>query len=126
MPAEQLIYTPSPSDANAHPNTMVLLVDEEMYHKYQSDKSIALANVVQSFDVRKFANPGTTGVLETPSKAELEAAFGTTNSTEVVQFMLTHGQLKKTSTKQHHHHRKETPLHNATEAPRVDSTRRAY
>ena len=90
---EQLTYTP-PAKVNEHPNTMVLLVDPDMLQKYRGgDTSIPLAAIVDSFEIFKFDAPGKEGRLAHPSKAELQAAFDTTNETKIVEFMLAHGQL---------------------------------
>lgn len=94
MPLEQLTYTPSdPKTSQDHPNTMVLMVDEEMLGRYQRDKSIPLANVVDSFEVLKYAQGSRSGMLGKPSKRELEETFGTTRDDEIVEFMLQHGEI---------------------------------
>ena len=93
MPLEQLIYTPKNSTANEHPNTMVLMVDGEMFDKYKGDKSIPIATVVDSYQVFKYEKPGSQGQMAAPSKSELQATFGTTNETAIVEFMLANGEL---------------------------------
>lgn len=94
MPTQKLTYTPHHTKANDHPNTMVLLVDEEAFDKYVAgDKTIPLAEVVDSFDVMKFTNPGREGTLGKPSKAELEAAFGTSKAEDIAEFMINNGSI---------------------------------
>lgn len=94
MPQVQLTYTPQASNVNEHPSTMVLLVDPDVLQKYRAgDKSIPLAAIVDSFEIFKYETPGKEGRLAHPSKTELQAAFDTTNETQIVEFMLAHGQL---------------------------------
>jgi ribosome maturation protein Sdo1 len=92
MGIQQLTYTPTVSDVNEHVQTMVIMVDTDMLGKYKKDKSIALAEVVDSFDVLKFES-GRSGHLSRPSKSELKEIFGTSNDDEVVKFMLQNGSL---------------------------------
>jgi ribosome maturation protein Sdo1 len=68
------------------------MVQPDMHEKYKKDKSIALANVVDSFDVLKYELPGRSGKMVMPSKSEIEEVFGTTKEDEVVKFMLEHGE----------------------------------
>ena len=94
MPLEQILYTPkSGTSANEHPNTFVLMVNDDQYAKYRAgDKTIPLAAIVDSFQVFKFEKPGNQGQMLTPSKSELTSAFGTANETAVVEYMLEHGE----------------------------------
>ena len=94
MPLEQLTYTPPMESANDHPSTMMLLVDDELYHKYRCGNTIPLAEIVGSFEVTKFAGRGNEGNLVHPSNSEKMAVFGTIDSTEIVKFMLQHGTLR--------------------------------
>eukprot|EP00527_Entomoneis_sp_CCMP2396_P005623 CAMPEP_0198148160 /NCGR_PEP_ID=MMETSP1443-20131203/40185_1 /TAXON_ID=186043 /ORGANISM="Entomoneis sp., Strain CCMP2396" /LENGTH=112 /DNA_ID=CAMNT_0043812777 /DNA_START=60 /DNA_END=398 /DNA_ORIENTATION=+ len=95
MAIQKLIYT----DANVetsqeHPNTMVLMVEDGMYQKYKGgDKSIPLGEVVSSYKVFKYANPGKSGKLGHPSKREMEDTFGTSRDHDIVLFMLEKGKL---------------------------------
>ena len=92
---DQLTYTPSMATANDHPSTMVLMVDDEMFHKYRNgDHSIPLAQIVSSFEISKYAGRGNEGKLVKPTNSEKHDVFGTTNSTEIVEFMLEHGTLR--------------------------------
>lgn len=92
MPAEQLTFTPN-EGVSEHPNTMVLMVNTEVLDRYRKDKSIPLVEVVDKFEVFKYETPGKSGRLVHPSKTELKNCFGTTNETEIVEFMLEHGDL---------------------------------
>ena len=88
---DQLVYTPSQlATSGEHHPTMVLNVDANMYKEWQKDKSIAMANVVDSFEVFKY-EMGRSGMLSKPSKAELDDVFGTHNMDDVVKFMLENG-----------------------------------
>lgn len=92
---ERLTFTPSKDDApDEHPHTMVLMVNVEMYERYQKDKSIAVADVVDSFDIFMYDAPGKNGKLGRPSKRELSDVFGTTKEDEIAAFMLEKGRLE--------------------------------
>jgi ribosome maturation protein Sdo1 len=93
MTLEQLTYTPSDKMVSSERrNTMVLIVEGESYRKYQQDKTIPLAQVVDSFEVYQFEE-GKSGRMGKPSQQELQATFGTTNEDDIVQFMCEHGTL---------------------------------
>lgn len=94
MKLEQLTYTNHEVESSdEHPNTFVLMVDPEMHEKHKRDKSIPLVDVVGSFQLHKFAHPGSkSGMLLKPSKREFKEAFGTTNADELVKFMLENGE----------------------------------
>lgn len=91
---QQLVYMPTDKleSSEDHFPTMVLMVDVAMYRKWQTDKSIALASVVDSFKVLKY-DTGRSGLLSQPSQSELDAVFGTTDTTRIVQQMLEKGEL---------------------------------
>lgn len=90
----ELTYTPSDvPTSQEHPHTMVLMVDPDALKRYEKDKSIALASVVDSFTVMRYDNPGKVGKLVRPSRRELEDTFNTTNEDEIVKFMLSNGEL---------------------------------
>ena len=93
MTLEQLTYTPNKDQSsNERPETMVMMVDDDMLLKYQKDPSIPLAQVVDSFDVYKY-DAGRSGRLGRPSKQEIVDTFGTSNDDEIVKFMLENGQV---------------------------------
>jgi len=100
MPLQQLVYSPPRHAAKQRKEPFVMMVDDEMLHKYQKDRSIPLTQVVDSFQVFRFANPGTEGELMTPSRNELEDVFGTTDEYKITEFMIDHGVL----------HGRETPI----------------
>lgn len=52
MPLQQLIYTKDEVQTSSeNPATFILMVDADMYERHKKDKSIAIANVVDSFDI---------------------------------------------------------------------------
>ena len=67
------------------------MVDGDMYERRKKDRSIALAEVVSSFDILRYDRPGKSGLLVRPSKREIEDTFGTKNEEELVEFMLERG-----------------------------------
>jgi ribosome maturation protein Sdo1 len=91
MAPKELVYTVHKS-AGDHSTSFVLMVDEETYKKYKTDKSIPLAQVVDSFDILKHV-AGRSGLIEKPSKRELEDAFGTKDEDEIVKTILEKGSL---------------------------------
>lgn len=96
MPLEQLVYTPTDlqtSQDNAP--TFVVMVDDQMIKEYRKDKSIPLANVVESFEVFKYADGhGRSGKLMRPSKREIEDTFNTSNEDEVIEYIIANGELR--------------------------------
>ena len=90
---EQLVYTPVDKQTSGEQlTTMVMMVDETALKKYKKDKSIPLAEVVDSFDVFKY-DAGRSGQLNRPSKEEKRETFGTTNDSAIAEFMLEHGSI---------------------------------
>ena len=121
MPLEQLTYTPKEGlTANEHPSTMVLMVHTDQLERYRKDKTVPLVEVVDSFEVFKYETPGHSGKLAHPSKAELKNCFGTTNETEIVQFMLENGHLGKHKPSPKTEEKEDTVSH------LLDAPRRAY
>ncbi|GAA5994723.1 SBDS family protein [Rhodotorula paludigena] len=55
--------------------------------------SIPLVSIVDSFDVFH-TGQGSQGLLQRPSKQELETVFGTTKEDEIVEVVLTKGTIK--------------------------------
>lgn len=91
---QQLIYTPPPGDANEKPFTFLIMVDEEAYDKRRKDgSSIAIANVVDSFEVMRYDNPGKSGKIVKPANRELEEVFGTSDEMTVAEKILDEGTI---------------------------------
>lgn len=102
----ELTYTPHNDiqTSNDNPSTMVLMVHTDTFHQYEKDKSIPLAQVVDSFDIFKYQH-GRSGKLAKPSQRELEDTFGTTKEDVIVQIMLEKGKLHGTHTEKTHSRR---------------------
>ncbi|GAA5926810.1 hypothetical protein JCM3775_007046 [Rhodotorula graminis] len=62
-----------------------------------SNSSIPLVDIVDSFDVFH-TGQGSQGILARPSKQELDAVFETTKEDEIVEIILTKGQIKSGDT----------------------------
>jgi len=88
----ELTYTPQQrASCNEHPHTFIMVVDEEAYNRQKKDKSIPLAAVVDDFSIFRYEKPGKSGKRTTPSKREIQDAFGTTDEDVLCQFMLING-----------------------------------
>ncbi|KAI3662538.1 hypothetical protein MP638_000648 [Amoeboaphelidium occidentale] len=67
---------------------------KEDYQKWKQDKSIPLAQVVDSFKVFTVSNhSGNEGISSQPSKDTLKEIFGTTRDDDVVKFILENGHV---------------------------------
>ncbi|GAA5842447.1 hypothetical protein JCM9279_005386 [Rhodotorula babjevae] len=62
-----------------------------------AENSIPLVDIVDSFDVFH-TGQGSQGILARPSKQELETVFETTKEDEIVEIILTKGQIKSSDT----------------------------
>jgi ribosome maturation protein Sdo1 len=90
----KLIFTPhSKQTSKEHPHTYVLIVDEDSYNRHRSGQDIPLAEIVDTFSIFKYENPGNSGTLERPSQRELEEVFGMTEPDGLVRYMLANGKL---------------------------------
>ncbi|SCV68701.1 BQ2448_822 [Microbotryum intermedium] len=56
------------------------------------DKTIPLVDIVDSFDVFH-TGQGSQGLMQRPSKQELDSVFGTHNDTEIVEIVLEKGKF---------------------------------
>jgi hypothetical protein len=73
----------------------VVFVDSvEDLHKWKRDSSIPLTQVVAGWKVLTTHHQGAQGIMETPSKQNLENEFGTTADEEIVKKILTHGEAQ--------------------------------
>ncbi|CAG8624384.1 6853_t:CDS:2 [Ambispora leptoticha] len=61
--------------------------------KWRKDKTIPLADVIQTFDVYEITNGGNEGIAGRPSKQRLENTFGTSNLDEVIEQILEQGTI---------------------------------
>jgi ribosome maturation protein Sdo1 len=64
-----------------------------MVEKYKKDPSIALINVLQSFQVFQSNTHSPQGIVLKPSKEHLKQAFGTTDENEIAKTILTQGRV---------------------------------
>ncbi|KIJ37396.1 hypothetical protein M422DRAFT_33732, partial [Sphaerobolus stellatus SS14] len=72
----------------------MISVDAEEFKKWKDgDSSIALARIVDSFDVLH-SDQGNQGLLGKASNQQLENVFGTKKDDEVIKFMLEKGTLQ--------------------------------
>ncbi|KAG2183660.1 hypothetical protein INT43_006668 [Umbelopsis isabellina] len=71
-----------------------VFADHEALEKWQKDKTIPLVEVAASFEVLHIPNGGNTGEAVRPSKGELESAFNTSNSDDIVKKILSEGEVK--------------------------------
>jgi len=74
---------------------LVFLDSVDDYQKWQSDKSVPLAQVVSSFKVFTTHKHGAQGLLEGASKSTLENEFGTSKEDEAVLKILEKGSLQE-------------------------------
>ncbi|KAJ4297151.1 hypothetical protein N0V88_004069 [Collariella sp. IMI 366227] len=74
---------------------VVFLDSVEDYQKWQSDKSVPLAQVVSSFKVFTTHKHGAQGMMEGASKGMLENEFGTDKEDEAVLKILEKGSLQE-------------------------------
>lgn len=73
----------------------IVFVDSvEDLNAWKGDKSIPLAQVVNSFKIMLTHKQGAQGQLDGASKASLENEFGTSNEDEVIIKILEQGQLQ--------------------------------
>ncbi|KAH9817339.1 ribosome maturation protein [Melampsora americana] len=89
----KVIYKP---DSTSTDEFIAILSDVNAYKKWlgkEGDKSIPLVEIVDAFDVFH-SGQGAQGLLNRPSKQELETVFGTSNDTEVIKIVLEKGRLE--------------------------------
>jgi len=85
----RVVYKPDSQSTDE----FLVIVDHTEYQRWKEDKSVALALVVDSFDVFH-SGQGSQGKLMRPSKQQLDAIFGTTKEDQVVEQILSKGELK--------------------------------
>lgn len=69
-------------------------------NKWKEDKSTALVDVVDSFDVFVTHKQGAQGLLDRASKSSLENEFGTSNEDEIVKKILEKGEVQESKVSQ--------------------------
>jgi len=85
----RVVYKP---DSQSTDEFMVI-VDETEYKRWVEDKSVAIALVVDSFDVFH-SGQGSQGKFGRPSKQQLDTIFGSSKEDDVVLTVLEKGELK--------------------------------
>ncbi|AEO53494.1 hypothetical protein MYCTH_2294878 [Thermothelomyces thermophilus ATCC 42464] len=80
---------------NTDEDFLVFLDSVEDYKKWQTDRSVPLAQVVSSFKVFTTHRHGAQGLLGGASKAMLENEFGTSKEDEAVLKILEKGSLQE-------------------------------
>ncbi|KAG0150576.1 hypothetical protein CROQUDRAFT_57998 [Cronartium quercuum f. sp. fusiforme G11] len=89
----KVIYKP---DSMSTDEFIVIVADVAAYKKWlEGDGSIPLVDIVGSFDVFH-TGQGAQGLLNRPSKQELETVFETSNDLDVVTIVLRKGRLEIT------------------------------
>ncbi|KNC87671.1 hypothetical protein SARC_00242 [Sphaeroforma arctica JP610] len=74
-------------------DTYYVITEVGEVQKWRKDKSIAMSNVVQSFDI--FVKHGNQqGEPSRPTKSELDSAFGTHQQDDCIQKILETGEIK--------------------------------
>ncbi|KAI9016140.1 ribosome maturation protein [Hyaloraphidium curvatum] len=93
---ERVIWKPKQTEGGKEGNMPLfeVLVNRGMVEKWRKDKSIPMVEVVQLFDVFEHATGGAEGIATRPSKAVLDSVFGTSNSTDVIEFILKEGEVQ--------------------------------
>ncbi|KAJ7640629.1 ribosome maturation protein [Mycena rosella] len=83
----KVIYKPDPQSTDEY----TVIVNSEEFKKWkEGGVSIPLADVVDSFQVF-FSGQGAQGLLNKPSKQQLDTVFGTNKDVDVVTIMLEKG-----------------------------------
>ncbi|KIW11269.1 hypothetical protein PV08_10569 [Exophiala spinifera] len=87
---------------------IVFIESPEDLARWKQDKSIPLAEVVNSFKIMVTHKHGAQGQLDGASKASLENEFGTSNEDEVIKKILEQGQPQIVQNPERHGDRNET------------------
>jgi ribosome maturation protein Sdo1 len=80
---------------------IVFVDSEEALQKWKGDRSIPLAQVVNSFKIMVTHKHGAQGQLDEASNASLENEFGTKKEDEVIIKILEQGQLQTSEVRCH-------------------------
>ncbi|KAK3676871.1 hypothetical protein LTR78_003075 [Recurvomyces mirabilis] len=84
-----------------HPEDFIVIVESgDAVRKWKHDKTTALTDVVDSFDVFVTHKHGNQGQMDRASKGQLEAEFGSSKDTDVVQKILESGNIIEGSNKE--------------------------
>lgn len=81
---------------NSSEDFIVIAESPEIVQKWRGDKSIAMTEVVNSYQIFITGGHGNQGTLETPAKGTLENEFGTSNVDDVIKQILEKGNVLET------------------------------
>ncbi|UNI15155.1 hypothetical protein JDV02_001718 [Purpureocillium takamizusanense] len=73
---------------------LIFVDDPETYKKWQSDKSVPLAQFVSTFKIFLTHKQGTQGTYDAAPKGTLASEFGTEDEDEVIKKILTEGSMQ--------------------------------
>ncbi|KAJ5087358.1 hypothetical protein N7456_010974, partial [Penicillium angulare] len=79
---------------------IVFVDDLDILQKWKSDRSIALANVLNGWKILVSHSHGAQGILDTASKAALQNEFGTSNEDEVMAKILEGGEYQSNTNRE--------------------------
>ncbi|KIL70279.1 hypothetical protein M378DRAFT_156375 [Amanita muscaria Koide BX008] len=83
----RVVYKPD----HEKPDEFIVIINPPEYKKWkEGDKSIPLAEVLDSFEIFH-SNQGSQGILGRPSKQQLDTYFGTNDDTKVITTILQKG-----------------------------------
>ncbi|PQE11496.1 Ribosome maturation SBDS N-terminal protein [Rutstroemia sp. NJR-2017a BBW] len=87
---------------NVHDDFLVYVTDADLLVKWRNDKTIPMAEVIDSYKVFVTHMHGTQGIYDHASNAELESEFGTHKIDEVAEIILQDGSIiqNKSSSKE--------------------------
>ncbi|BGP12887.1 hypothetical protein JCM10213_005160 [Rhodosporidiobolus nylandii] len=89
------VYKP---DSQSTDEYIVILGDVDAANKWiAGDHTIPLVEIVDSFDIFH-TGQGSQGILARPSKQDLENVFGTANSNDIVEVVLSKGRVLSADT----------------------------
>ncbi|KAJ3026203.1 UNVERIFIED_CONTAM: hypothetical protein HDU68_006077, partial [Siphonaria sp. JEL0065] len=88
----KVVYQHEHISATEHSDTAFFAyADKDMLTKWRGDKTVPLVDVLESFQVYQSDNKGASGIQSIASKAELKNAFGSEDTTAVLQEILGKG-----------------------------------
>ncbi|RKP39732.1 ribosome maturation protein, partial [Dimargaris cristalligena] len=88
--ATKIVY----KDTHKGSEEFFVFAEPDMIKKWRKDKSIPLAQVLETFNVYTVDTGGNTGLASTPSKGTLESTFQTSNVDDICRFILERGEIK--------------------------------
>jgi len=89
----KVVYTAGDEDF------IVLVENVEALEKWRKDSSVPLADVVDGYKVFTTHKQGAQGIMDTPSKATLEGAFGSAKEDTILEKILREGKVQTSDAK---------------------------